>query len=81
HQFCVSDLKVTAVRSKTCITCDSPPHLPFIDRLTPTVTVAAVGNGLGATTCDEVGRIAAELSATGKWDSELHKSLFEAIYE
>ncbi|CAL1281698.1 unnamed protein product [Larinioides sclopetarius] len=77
----IPNLKVTSVRSKTCITCDSPPHLPYIDRLKPTVAVATVGNGLGATTCDEVGRIAAELSVTGKWDSELPKSLFEAIYE
>ncbi|XP_055948444.1 uncharacterized protein LOC129981571 [Argiope bruennichi] len=77
----IPNLKVTDVRSKTCITCDSPPHLPYIDRITPTVTIAVVGNGLGATTCDEIGRIASELSVTGKWDSELPKSLFEAIYD
>ncbi|GFT31236.1 peroxisomal sarcosine oxidase [Nephila pilipes] len=77
----IPDWKVNAMRSKTCITCDSPSRLPYIDRITPTVTVAVVGNGLGATTCDEVGRIAACLSITGKWDSELTKSLFEIILE
>ncbi|GFV43347.1 uncharacterized protein TNCV_1948601 [Trichonephila clavipes] len=77
----IPDLKVSRMQSKTCITCDSPTHLPYIDRITPTVAVAAVGNGLGATICDEVGRLAACLSVTGKWDSELPKSLFEIILE
>ncbi|GFR12168.1 peroxisomal sarcosine oxidase [Trichonephila clavata] len=77
----IPDLKVNRVQSKTCITCDSPTRLPYIDRITPTVAVAAVGNGLGATICDEVGRLAACLSVTGQWDSELPKSLFEIILE
>ncbi|GFY59235.1 peroxisomal sarcosine oxidase [Trichonephila inaurata madagascariensis] len=77
----IPDLKVSRMQSKTRITCDSPTRLPYIDRITPTVAVAAVGNGLGATICDEVGRLAACLSVTGKWDSELPKSLFEIIFE
>ncbi|KFM83517.1 hypothetical protein X975_07038, partial [Stegodyphus mimosarum] len=64
----------------TCVTCDSPSGLPYIDRVTPTVTVAVVGNGKGAKFSDEVGRIAAHLSVTGKWDSELMQSQFKAIF-
>ncbi|CAL1281696.1 unnamed protein product [Larinioides sclopetarius] len=70
-----------AVSSKTCLTCHNETGLPYIDRVTPTVTVAVVGNGVGAMTSDEVGRIAAELSLNGKWDSELPKNLFEAVLE
>ncbi|GBN27120.1 hypothetical protein AVEN_224320-1 [Araneus ventricosus] len=76
----IPGLKVEEVTGKTCITCDSPSALPYIDRISPTVTVAVVGNGGGATICDEVGRIAAELSLTGKWNSELPPKLFEAIF-
>ncbi|KAF8795751.1 hypothetical protein HNY73_000214 [Argiope bruennichi] len=67
----IPGLKVEEVKGKTCITCDSPSGLPYIDRISLTVTVAVVGNGKGATICDEVGRIAADLSLTGKWKSEL----------
>ncbi|GFV43357.1 monomeric sarcosine oxidase [Trichonephila clavipes] len=74
-------LLVDEVSSKTCISCDSPTDLPYIDRITPTVAVAVVGNGRGATMCDEVGRLAAELCLTGKWDSELPKKPFEAIFK
>lgn len=45
------------------------------------MTVAAVANGRGAKFSDEVGRIAATLSLTGKWDSELPKGNFQVIYE
>ncbi|XP_055948027.1 uncharacterized protein LOC129981280 [Argiope bruennichi] len=76
----IPGLKVEEVKGKTCVTCDSPSDLPYIDRVSPTVTVAVVGNGRGATICDEVGRIAADLSLTGKWNSELPQKLFEAIF-
>ncbi|CAL1281700.1 unnamed protein product [Larinioides sclopetarius] len=76
----IPGLKVEEIKGKTCITCDSPSDLPYIDRISPTVTVAVVGNGRGATICDEVGRIAAELSLTGKWNLELSPKLFEAIF-
>ncbi|CAL1281697.1 unnamed protein product [Larinioides sclopetarius] len=75
------DTNFEAVSSKTCLTCHNETGLPYIDRVTPTVTVAVVGNGVGAMTSDEVGRIAAELSLNGKWDSELPKNLFEAVLE
>ncbi|GBO35846.1 hypothetical protein AVEN_10319-1, partial [Araneus ventricosus] len=69
------------VSSKTCLTSHNETGLPYIDRVTPTVTVAVVGNGVGAAICDEVGRIAAELSTSGEWDSDLPRNLFEAVLE
>ncbi|GBN25845.1 hypothetical protein AVEN_58858-1 [Araneus ventricosus] len=69
------------VSSKTCLTSHNETGLPYIDHVTPTVTVAVVGNGVGAAICDEVGRIAAELSTSGEWDSELPRNLFEAVLE
>lgn len=64
---------------KICVTCETPTGFPYIDQVTPTVTLAAVGNGWGATYAEEIGRIAATLSLTGIWDSELPKSLFEIV--
>lgn len=65
----------------TCVTCYNKSGQPYIDRVSPTVTVAVVGNGEGAKYSDEIGRIAAALSLTGKWESELPKSHFQAIYQ
>lgn len=74
-------LNFEKVTDMTCVTSYSPSGQPYIDRVSPTVTVAAVANGKGAKFSDEVGRIAATLSLTGRWDSELSKSHFEAVYE
>ncbi|GFT31238.1 peroxisomal sarcosine oxidase [Nephila pilipes] len=69
------------ISSKTCLTCHNETCLPYIDRITPTFSIAVVGNGVGASISDEVGRIAAELSISGKWDSSLPKSIFQAIFK
>ncbi|XP_055948441.1 uncharacterized protein LOC129981570 [Argiope bruennichi] len=75
------NVKFEQVGSKTCLTCHNSTGLPYVDCVTPTISIAAVGNGCGAVICDEIGRIAAELSTSGKWVSELPKSLFEARLE
>lgn len=62
-----------------CVTCETPTGLPYIDKVTPTVTLAVAGNGWGATTAEEIGRLAAYLSLTGSWDSEIPKALFEIV--
>lgn len=75
------DIEFEEISSKTCLTCHSETSLPYIDRITPTFSIAVVGNGVGASICDEVGRIAAELSISGKWDSKLPKPMFQAIFK
>ncbi|GIY56709.1 hypothetical protein CDAR_184311 [Caerostris darwini] len=77
----IPGLKYTDIHRRTCATCETPSGLPYIERVSPTVTVAIAGNGKGAKFSDEVGRIAAELSITGKWNSELSPNLFQAIFE
>lgn len=64
---------------KVCVTCETPTGLPYIDKVTPTVTLAVAGNGWGATTAEEIGRLASCLSLTGSWDSEIPKALFEIV--
>ncbi|KAF8795754.1 Monomeric sarcosine oxidase like protein [Argiope bruennichi] len=77
----IPGLNFNSLSRRTCVTCNTPSGLPYIDRVSPTVTVAVAGNGKGAKFSDEVGRIAAHFSLTGKWDSELSQGLFEATYQ
>ncbi|GFQ72146.1 DAO domain-containing protein [Trichonephila clavata] len=77
----IPGLKFTDVSRMTCVTCYTPTDLPYIDRVSPTVTIAISGNGKGAKFSDEVGRIAAHLSLTGQWDSELPQNHFRAIFQ
>lgn len=77
----IPGLKFTDVSRMTCVTCYTPTDLPYIDRISPTVTIAISGNGKGAKFSDEVGRIAAHLSVTGQWDSELNQNHFRAIFQ
>lgn len=65
----------------TCVTSSSPSGQPYIDRVSPTVTVAVVGNSRGAKLADEVGKIAADLSLRGRWNSEVSQSHFKIITE
>ena len=62
-----------------CVTCESPTKFPYIDQITPTVTIAVVGNGYGAATAEEIGRLAAVLSLNGTWDSEIPADLFKIV--
>ncbi|XP_055948923.1 monomeric sarcosine oxidase-like [Argiope bruennichi] len=77
----IPGLKFSGLKKHTCATCNTPSGLPYIDRVSPTVTVAVAGNGKGAKFSDEVGRIAAHLCLTGRWDSELSQGLFEAVFQ
>ncbi|CAL1281693.1 unnamed protein product [Larinioides sclopetarius] len=77
----IPGLKYIGMKKHTCATCKTPSGLPYIDRVTPTVTVAVAGNGKGAKFSDEVGRIAAHLCLAGKWDSEVSQGLFEAVFQ
>ena len=79
--FDFSGLNYEGINKMTCVTSHNTSGQPYIDRVSPTVTVGVVGNGRGAQYSDEVGRIAAVLSLTGKWESELPKSHFRVMYQ
>ncbi|KAG8182835.1 hypothetical protein JTE90_000442 [Oedothorax gibbosus] len=74
-------IKLSNVETMSCACCYSLSGLPYIDKISPTVTVACAGNGKGAKFSDEVGRIAAKLSLTGEWDSEIPKEKFKVIFQ
>nr|XP_042910791.1 uncharacterized protein LOC107450458 [Parasteatoda tepidariorum] len=74
-------LRYDSITSRTCVNCHTPTGLPYIDRINPTLTVAVAGNGKAAKFSDEVGRLAAKLSTTGEWDSELEQIRFRAVFQ
>nr|XP_015921713.1 uncharacterized protein LOC107450437 [Parasteatoda tepidariorum] len=76
----IPGLKSEEVTSSTCVNCYTPSGLPYIDRITPTLTVAIAGNGKGAKFSDEVGRLAAKLCIDGLWDSRVSQSRFKAEF-
>ena len=67
---------------KPCVHMRTPTHLPYIDELEPgQIYVAFGGNGLAAKCGDEIGRLGADLTATGRWqDAELSADDFRAVY-
>lgn len=72
-------LKSDGLFRKICVTAETPSGFPYVDQVSPTVTIAVAGCGWGVTCGEEIGRLAANLSLTGSWDSEVPKTLFEII--
>ena len=64
---------------KPCVHMRTPTHLPYIDEIEPDrIYVAFGGNGLAAKCGDEIGRLGAELTASGSWqDDELTADDFQ----
>ena len=67
---------------KPCVHMRTPTHRPYIDEIEPDqVYVAFGGNGLAAKCADEIGRLGAELAASGSWrDDELAADDFKVAY-
>ena len=64
---------------KVGVTSVTPSGFPYVDQVTPTVTIAVFGNGCSSSMAEEIGRIAAVLSLSGSWDSEIPRALFEMV--
>jgi sarcosine oxidase len=59
-----------------CVITEAETTFPIIREVAPRVVVATGCGGASAKSCDEIGRLAAVLSAHGRWDSALDPSLF-----
>ena len=64
-----------------CLITYSAHGNPYIDALEDgRAYVTTAGNGMGAKSSDEIGRIGAMLCATGEWRSDLKRDDFRAVY-
>jgi len=59
-----------------CVITESSSGFPIIRDVAPHVVVATGCGGAAAKSCDEIGRLAAVLSARGEWSSTLDAALF-----
>jgi len=72
----VRDLGVEAVSGGCCVTSKTKDKSgPYIDCVKSGLFVAGGGCGYAAKSCDEIGRIAAVLSVTGDWDSDIARDI------
>ncbi|KAL5005306.1 hypothetical protein ScPMuIL_018762 [Solemya velum] len=64
-----------------CVTMQTPTHHPYIDMVTSSLGVAIGGNGWAAKSCDEIGRIAADMIITSSWNYDIPRDTFRIRYK
>ncbi len=80
-QRMIPNLQVLAYQTVPCLITYSAHGSPYIDALEAgRLYVTTAGNGMGAKSSDEIGRIGALLCATGEWRSDLNREDFRAVY-
>jgi sarcosine oxidase len=80
--FMLPGLRATSYGAKCCVVAYTAHNRPYIDRLdVDEGFVVAGGCGAGAKSCDEIGRVAAGLVATGAWSYELPAETFAARWQ
>lgn len=63
--------------TRPCLVCETPSGLPVIDWVDDR-TVVAIEGERGAMTADEIGRLTADLTRTGRWNDGLPHEVFRA---
>ncbi|KAL5005301.1 hypothetical protein ScPMuIL_018757 [Solemya velum] len=63
-----------------CVVMRTPTHHPYIDMVTSSLGVAIGGNGWAAKSCDEIGRIAADMIITSSWNYDIPRDIFRIRY-
>lgn len=63
--------------TRPCLVCETPSGLPVIDRVDDR-TVIAIEGERGAMAADEIGRLTADLTRTGRWNDGLPHEVFRA---
>lgn len=77
----IPDLKVISYQTAPCLITNSAHGNPYIDSIVEDrLYVTTAGNGFGAKSSDEIGRIGAMFCATDEWHSDLERAEFRAVY-
>lgn len=73
----VPGVQATGWTTRPCLITETPSDLPYVDHLAPGLVVAAGGNGYAAKSANAIGRLGADLLATGRWsDPDLDAAAF-----
>ncbi len=73
-------LDMLSTQFEPCLITDTASHYPYIDMLDDRVGIAVGGNGKGAKSSDEIGRLAAGMIRTQSWPSSLPQAVFAAKF-
>jgi sarcosine oxidase len=73
-------LDILSTQFKPCLITDTASHYPYIDMLDDRIGIAVGGNGKGAKSSDEIGRLAAGMIRTQSWPSSLPQAVFTAQF-
>ncbi|XP_069985822.1 monomeric sarcosine oxidase isoform X2 [Penaeus vannamei] len=74
-------LKVKEVAGDGCLTSHTPGEEPYIDIIAENFGVCLGGNGYGAGSSDEIGRLAARLLMLGEWDSDIPRERVKIVWK
>ena len=75
----IPKIEVVGVKGGSCVTAQTAEKdCPYIDEISPGLYVAVGGCGRAAKCADEIGRIAADLTARGKWTTAIPKEACRA---
>ncbi|XP_070542977.1 N-methyl-L-tryptophan oxidase-like isoform X2 [Ptychodera flava] len=77
----IKDLEVVSSHGDSCFTAHTPTGRLYCDMITPTLGVAAVGNGCGVDTSEEIGNMAARMIVSGRWNHDLPYEKFKAKFK
>ena len=73
-------LDILSTQFKPCLITDTASHHPYIEMLDDRIGIAVGGNGKGAKSSDEIGRLAAGMIRTNGWPSSLPQAVFVARF-
>ncbi|PIK37619.1 hypothetical protein BSL78_25544 [Apostichopus japonicus] len=75
------DFEETSVEIDGAVTAGTPTKYPFCGMVSPSIGILTGGNGYGAKSSDEIGRMGAKLIAKGEWDHDLPEELFRPQFK
>ncbi|MBT8078484.1 MAG: FAD-binding oxidoreductase [Gammaproteobacteria bacterium] len=73
-------VEVLSREFQPCLIADTASRYPYIDMIDERLGIVVGGNGKSGKSCDEIGRLAADMIHNAGWASSLPQSLFSARF-
>ncbi|KAJ8029279.1 putative sarcosine oxidase [Holothuria leucospilota] len=80
HHF-IEDFEETSVECDAAVTTGTPSGYPYCGMVTPNIGVLVGGNGYGAKSSDEIGRMGAMMIKNGRWNHDLPEEKFKPRFK
>jgi len=73
-------LEVLSTQFQPCLITDTDSHYPYVDMIDDRIGIVVGGNGKGAKSSDEIGRLGAQMIGADDWSSSFPQALFAARF-